>query len=521
MRLPTTTLLILLLYLTAGGGVARTQDPDYPTAVSLVQAGQTDQALLLLQRILARSPNDLRARNLMGIALSSAGRREEANEQFKRILDLDPRFVPALKNLAVNELALGLTEPARLRFEEVLKLSPRDPAAHIGLAEIAFSSRRFETAIDHYQQSGDLPFKDPRVLLRFAGSYAELKQGLKTAAVLEKISVDVDPTIQFQAGLLLAKLEMFEAAAARFRLAQLRSKDPYQAGFNLVLMLMRSGNHDGAITTARSLLATEPRKAELYNLLSQAYEQSGKTKEAYDALRAATELEPKDETNYLDLVILCLEHSNYDLGLEIAEIGIRRIPQSHRLHLQRGALLAMKAQFEDAAKEFQISAELSPESPLSRVAMGFVLIQAEKIPEAIALLRSQAARSPQDPYVFWFLGEALNRSGLLPGSEAEKETIAVLETSIRLNARLPQPRALLGKIRLRRGEIDAAILLLEKAIELDPQDLTATYQLAQALQRKGNGVRARELLKKVERTNSGTRDDPWRKLFRIVREGSK
>jgi tetratricopeptide (TPR) repeat protein len=457
----------------------------------------------------------------MGIALSAAGRREEANEQFRRILDLDPKFVPALKNLAVNELALGLTEPARLRFEEVLKLVPGDPATHLGLAEIAFSSRSFETAVNHYERSGDLVFKDPRVMLRFAGAYAEAKQAHKAAAVLEKTPADADPSILFQAGLLLAKLELFEAAAARFRLAQQRSKDPYRAGFNVVLMLLRGGNHDGAITAAQELLAAEPRKAELYNLLSQAYEQSGKTKEAYDALRAATELEPRDEANYLDLVILCLEHANYDLGLEIAEIGLRRIPQSHRLHLQRGALLAMKTRFDDAAREFQISAELSPESPLSRVAMGFVLIQAEKVPEALALLRGQASRSPNDPYVFWFLGEALSRSGLLPGSEAEKEAIAAIETSIRLNPRLPQPRALLGKIRLRRGEIDAAVELLEKAIELDPDDLTATYQLAQALQRKGVSVRARDLLKKVERTNSGTRDHQWRKLFRIVKDGSQ
>jgi TolA-binding protein len=65
--------LMFLLYLLAACAVsAQTQDADYQTAVSFVQQGQFDRAFPILQRILDRSPNDLKARNLMGIALSAA-----------------------------------------------------------------------------------------------------------------------------------------------------------------------------------------------------------------------------------------------------------------------------------------------------------------------------------------------------------------------------------------------------------------------------------------------------------------
>src|SRR5262245_60207059 len=73
----------IFLSLTAFAGSVQAQDADYQTAVSFVWQGQFDRAFPLLQQILERSPNDLKARNLMGIALSAAGRREEANEQFK------------------------------------------------------------------------------------------------------------------------------------------------------------------------------------------------------------------------------------------------------------------------------------------------------------------------------------------------------------------------------------------------------------------------------------------------------
>src|SRR5262245_14231965 len=81
--------------------IASAQSTEYQTAVTLVQEGKFDQAFPILQKILEHSPNDLRARNLMGIALSAAGRRDEANEQFKKVLAIEPKFIPALKNIAI------------------------------------------------------------------------------------------------------------------------------------------------------------------------------------------------------------------------------------------------------------------------------------------------------------------------------------------------------------------------------------------------------------------------------------
>jgi len=529
---------VLFCALAACAGSVRAQDSDYQTAASFVRQGEFDRAFPLLRRILDRSPNDLKARNLMGIALSAAGRREEANEQFKKVLALEPKFVPALKNLAVNELSLGQAQDAKIHFEEALKSAPRDATCHWGLAEIAFAARDFEQAAARYEQSGDLAWKDSRAAIKFATSCLEARQSAKAAALLEKIPAtlsEADANIQFQAGVLLARLEKYEAAARRFELSRQGLPDPYQApgsyqapgpyqiGYNLTLALIRSGDHAAAIRAGREVLAAGHRKAEIHNLLAQAYERSGQTKEAYDALRSATEIEPQDETNYLDLIALCLKHENFDLGLEISEIGARRIPGSHRLRLHRGVALVMKGQMEEAVKEFQTAGELLtvPEEALPQIALGLALVQMDRQPEAIALLRRQIERSPKDPRVFWLLGEALSRSGVQSGSEEEKEAIGALEKSIQLDPRMPQSRALLGKMLLRRGAVAQAAEQLEKALELDPEDLTATYQLAQALQRMGQSARAERLFAKVSQAKSEKLQPTQRTLMRIIKAGSQ
>src|SRR5262245_6470911 len=516
---------MLLLCLLASCAVSvRAQDADYQTAVSFVQQGQFDRAFPLLQGILDRSPNDLKARNLMGIALSAAGRREEANEHFKKVLALEPKFVPALKNLAINELALGKDQDARVHFEEALKSAPQDATCHWGLAEIAFASRDYKRAASGYEQSGDLAWKDPGTAIKFATSYVEVGQSVKAAAILEKIPTALsgaDAKLQFKAGVMLAGLEKYEAAARRFELARQGFPDPYQVGYNLTLVLIRNRHYAAAIRAGEETLAAGYPKAQIYNWLAQAYEPSGRTVQAYDALRAATEIDPQDETNYLDLIALCLKHENYDLSLEISDIGARRVPNGRRLRLSRGVALGMKSRLEDAVQEFTDAGELSPEEALPQVALGLALIQLNKHSEAIALLRRQSELHPKDPRIFWLVGEALNRSGVQPGSEGEKEAISALEKSIQLDPRLPQSRALLGKILLRRGEVARAAEHLEKAFELDPEDMTGAYQLAQALQRMGQTERANQLFTKVSQAKSENLQDAQRSLLRIIKAGSQ
>src|SRR5262249_729536 len=147
---------------------------------------------------------------------------------------------------------------------------------------------------------------------------------------------EADPAAHFTAGTLLAGVERYAAATGEFELARSGYPNPYDAGFNLMLAYVKSGQYPNAVKTGEDLTARGFRQAELYNLLAQAYEAAGKTAQAYEALRTATTIDPAEAANYLDLIALCLTHRNYDLALEIADIAARKLPKSDRVHLQRG-----------------------------------------------------------------------------------------------------------------------------------------------------------------------------------------
>src|SRR5260370_10641787 len=165
----------------------------------------------MLEKMLAAAPNELKARNLLGIALLNAGRQVEASVQFRQALQTDPKFQPALKNLAVNEMAMGRQSDAKSHFEQLLKVAPNDPVAHLYMGEISFAEHRHAQAIAHYEKSGGLYLKDPQVVIHNARSH-------------------------FEVGVTLAKAKNYEASAQQFQLAQKGFPDPYHMAFTLTLV---------------------------------------------------------------------------------------------------------------------------------------------------------------------------------------------------------------------------------------------------------------------------------------------
>jgi tetratricopeptide (TPR) repeat protein len=504
---------------------------SYEQALTLIKQQQVEQGIALLRKILVQSPDDLRAHNLLGIALTTSGKIQEANTHFQKAIELNPRFYPALKNLALNEMRLNRIEEAKAHLAQALQIEPNDPVVHLALGEIQFQGKQFREAVNHYDRSRELPFKDPRMVLNYATSCLESNQPEKAIGLLEKLPTEADAVSRFEAGMIFARLGKYESAASQFEQARKGYPDPYEVAFNLTLAYVRSRNYKAAIRTAQDFLSHgqpgqqeqkgKP-KADLYNLLSRAYEGNGQTVEAYNALRTATQFDPKDENNYLDLATLCVDHANYDLGLEIVNIGIKNIPQSGRLYFQRGTLLAMKGQSTEAGSDFEKASSLSPQQNLPYVARGLVLLESGQTAKAIELLRRRAVASPNDYLVLYILGEALNRSGPAVGSAEENEAVNSLEKSVRINPDFAASRAVLGKLLLRRGEVDRAILELEKALELDPKETSSLYQLAMAYRRKGNLERAKELFAKVDQAKTESREQFMKRtLLRLVREGSQ
>jgi tetratricopeptide (TPR) repeat protein len=484
----------------------------YDCAVALLQKGRFPAAIELLEKLTAESPQNLKALNLLGIALSGAGDLEKANARFRQALEADPAFLPALTNLSVNEFALGHADQAKVGLETVLEHSPNDEVAHVYLGEIAFVVKQFGEAAAHYEKGRTKVYP---VILHYAECLLETGRKDDLSAVLGAIPEE-DTKNQFQAGILLGKAGAYLEAAPYFGRARAHANDPHIAAYDQTLMLIRGGDFSGAIQLSSELFTAGLGHADLYNLVSEAYLKTGQVEKAYHALRTATELEPEAEDNYADFIGICLDNANYELGLEIADIGLKHLPDSYRLHLHRGLLLAQQGRTQEAEGDFEMASRLSPSQSLPYVMLGFAWMQRGDTAKAGEVLRARVKSNPNDFMLSYMLGIALIRSGAETG-----EAKAAFEASVRLNPRFSRAHAEMGKLLLKSGEVGAAIEHLETAVKLDPEDATAAYQLGQAYRRMGDAARAQEMLARVVKLRHQKDGiDPNDEMKRLIREGA-
>jgi tetratricopeptide (TPR) repeat protein len=487
--------------------------------VSYLQRQDFAAAIASLQEEIAQSPRNLKALNLLGIALTASGKIEEANARFQQALAIDPNFYPAVKNLAVNEFTLQRYTEARKHFEQVLRYAPQDEVANVFLAEIHFAAKEYEKALQGYEKGRARVAQNPDWTLHYAEALLAAGRRGDAAAALQQLPQE-DAGRQFRAGVLLGGADAFTEAAQHFGVARKGYTDPYMAGYNQAFMLLQAGAHPAAIQTGQEMIAAGLGRAELYNLMSRAYLRNGQLQEAYDALRTATRLEPETEENYLDLTAICLDHENFDLGLEIIDVGLFHRPDSDRLYTYRGVIQAMKGLSDQAEEAFAMASKLAPGKALPYVALGMAMMQGGQVERAVELLRERAKRNQDDfmiPYVF---GIALMRSGADPDSETGMEAIAAFEESIRLNPRFSNTRAELGKLLLKRGDAGRAIAELEAAVELDGTNVSPAYLLAQAYRKMGQQEKAREMLTQVSKLQAHAKESGSpEEIKRIVREG--
>jgi Flp pilus assembly protein TadD len=361
--------------------------------------------------------------------------------------------------------------------------------------------------------------QDANAVLRDAGHALEQHHSEAALRILQSLSPG-DCASHFQAGAMLAKHNLYAAAAREFGLARHTSSDSYVAGYNQSLAYLNAGNYQAALRTANELFKEGHQTAELANVAATAYLRNGQPKEAYNALRFATHLDPRNEEAYVELCEMALEHDNYDRGLEIANIGLRHLPTSSRLYLQRGIIRAMKGQFDEAESDFSRASELSSQEVLPAVSLGLIAMQKGNLEKAVETLRRTAAEHPGNYLAQYWFAEALLRAGAEPGTRRRDEALAALKASVRSNPDYWHARAELGKLLLDRDEVDGAIAELQEAAHLNPSATGPLYLLAQAYRRKGDEVRAKELLAQVSTMQAQDRESMAQSgLRQLAREG--
>jgi predicted Zn-dependent protease len=301
-----------------------------------------------------------------------------------------------------------------------------------------------------------------------------------------------DPNAELEIGTQLTRQGRFTEAIPHLLSARDHVADEYAAEFNLALCYVGSRQPKLAVRVLVPLSQNRAGDAKVWNLLAQAYVADAQPEKALAALQNAVAITPQDEKLYSFVADACVDARNNELGLKVADWGLRNVPQSARLHYERAVFLTALDRFDLAVADFNSAAELAPGTDIAYVSAAHEDLAAGNTTAAIRVAREAISKGKANYILLAILGEALIRSGVDRGEPGFREAEDALAKSIAEHPDYPRARISLAKLYLMDDRLDDAIAQLEAGRAIDGQDPAVYSLLASAYRRKGDLPHARE-----------------------------
>jgi tetratricopeptide (TPR) repeat protein len=278
----------------------------------------------------------------------------------------------------------------------------------------------------------------------------------------------------------------------------------------------------------RRQISQDPKYADAYTNLGEAYRRLGDTATAREFHQKAIELNPRLQEAKLGLALV--EQESGDPKVAIAEIQkVLAQKESASAYFYQGVTLQQQANLKEAEISFRKALELDPNYAEARVNLGLVLNQQGKLDPAINEFRQAIRINPKLAPAHFNLGVALQAQGEIKAAIAsykeairinpdyaeanynlgialknqgkEKEAIASYKEAIRINPNYSAAYVKLGATLADQGKNDEAIAQLRKAIRVNPQDAEAYNNLGVALHKENDLTRAISMWEEAIRLN--------------------
>lgn len=172
--------------------------------------------------------------------------------------------------------------------------------------------------------------------------------------------------------------------------------------------------------------------------------------------------------------VTALDSGNRQLALEKAQQAVARRPKDVPAHNVLGEVYFEKAQFEDAARQFEESRRLDPKDAYAQARLGASYAHLGRWKDAEPLLREALRREPEDAETLLYLGAALRGMG------RADEALQEIQKSVRHNPGSANGQYALGSLLMEKGEIPQAIAAMREAVRLSPANETYRDALARA-----------------------------------------
>jgi len=430
---------------------------------ALFESGDDTRARLELKNVLQIDNKHGEAWYLLGRIEERTGELPKALSNYKRAVEMAPGLVDARARKAQLLAIGGDLAGAQEDIKQVLAQQPDNAVALVARALLG-------------KRQGDV-----------AAAEADARAALASA------EGDVTATAVL-AGILFDR-EAFDEAAQVLQTSI--EANPSDIGLRLVLgrVLDRQGDKEGAIAVLRDLITLKPDDLGYRERLANYYLSLQRADEAETVLRDSLALASGDFARQQPLLQFLARVRGVAAATAEVDSMLASQPDAVMLHFAKAELLRAakdNAGAEATYRELLDSGKATgPDAIKARNALAQLLLGANRDDEAAALIDAVLAESVRDP-------DALQLRALLAlRRDDPAQAVADLRSVLRDDPDRVQAHRLLGQAHAKAEEYALAQDAFEKAIELAPTEPLAYLQLAEVRVRSGDADGALSLLEEL------------------------
>lgn len=472
--------LFLSLILSIAAPTAGLYGQDSPPALferaqQAMREGRYSEASELYRRLIVEFPDVAGLKLNLGISLFLQGRLEEAVPHLEAAVDTG-------EDLAAAWFFLGSAYLELERFEESVSLlaryvesEPGDPQGRHMLGNAYLAIDRPERAKQEFQKLAELEPKSPTAWLQLGRVY-----GLLAESRFERLEKSAPDSAYWLALIGDSQLSRGELRSAFFFYRKALEKNPNMRGIRVAMsrIYRETGNEEWAREAEEKESGLGLPDCEKESVVC-AFLQG-------DFLRT---LELADRIDGPEGDYWRVQAYNQLASEAFAQLG--GLPSSFELHSIAAEIHQNQERFMEAAQHWRQALELQPEDRSAKTGLAFALFFSRNYSEAEPLVDQLLEGSPNDPQLNYLAGAMrLNR-------EQPEASLEYLNKAVKLDPEDLSVRSSLGRALLALGRQEEAVPHLEMALPTD-QDGSLHYQLAQAYRAAENQEKARETLQKYQ-----------------------
>jgi tetratricopeptide (TPR) repeat protein len=387
---------------------------------------------------------------------------------YQKALTLDPKNNGALASLAECQAKTGDVSNAVITYEQVIAFNPSSQNEYKALGDLYMKQNKQPSAIAMYR----------KYLEKVPGD-ADIAYTVGLAAYKDKNYADA---VKFLSVAQTAKANdpefLYMLGEASYNNAAATTKDYKPA----IALLERIRNNPQAVSHQTSVL----------KMLANAYDMNNDTGKAVTLYTAYTKIPGvKDEEASFRKALLT-STSNPAAGAKMYEENTVAFPNDYRNFLRAGLYLAQQpVGFEKAIPMLKKSIALRDSTPAVWLQLGIVYGKMGNNKEEVEAYRQFIQRDPTN------IEACIKMSSNLMKKGNAQDALLFIETANTLKPNDPAIMAMLAEAYTKTGRIDQAIGLYEKTEQLQPEDLTVKENLFALYELKNDSAKVLSEVKKI------------------------